>query len=323
MWGWRDYTRHVLMRMETDEPLMEKITLRQAVDDYVAFKEATGVFSKATTEKRKYALLRFEGYCQERQLLYPDELTRKDVVRYLQDQRVIRSTKLTLIYILLSFMEYLVEESLISENVAETIDKPKIFQPNTDYLTLSQLEQLFSSQYTKRPTKMTHRNILLLSLFSDLCLRVSEVIHLKLTDVRLDDREIWVSRKRDKLNKLPLNSHMVEKFQAWYNTRARFKGNDTPWVFLSSHGKPLTPQQVHNIVSDALKRAGIFKRKRGPHLLRHSGASLKARAGENLIIIQYLLGHENLNTTRRYLHFDWQELREMVDRSPRLDGERE
>ncbi len=298
---------------------MDNISIKQAVDDYVSFKEATGVFSKATTSKRRYALVKFAEYCKAHDIVFPEDLTRKTVIAYLQTQDVLRSTKLTVIYILISFMDYLVDESLISENIAETIDKPKIYQPNTDYLTLSELERLFAFQHNKRPNKMTHRNILLLTLFSDLCLRVSEVVNLKIKDVRLDAREIWVSRKRDKLSKLPLNEHIVEKFQNWYGTRSRFKGKESPWVFLSSHGKPLTPQQVHNIVSDALKRAGIFKRKRGPHLLRHSGASLKASAGENLIIIQYLLGHENLNTTRRYLHFDWQELREMVDRSPRLD----
>lgn len=297
-----------------------EITIKAAIEDYVAFKEATGVFSKVTISKRKYALTRFAEYCEANQVIYPEDLTRKNVIAYLKDQDTQRSTKLTLIYIMLSFMDYLVDESLMKENVAASIDKPKIYQPNTDYLTMTELERLFSAQYAKKPNKMTHRNILLLTLFSDICLRVSEVVDLKMNDVRLDAREIWVSRKRDKLSKLPLNSHIVEKFETWYGTRSRFKGKESPWVFLSSHGKPLTPQQVHNIVSDALKQAGILKRKRGPHLLRHSGASLKARAGENLIIIQHLLGHENLNTTRRYLHFDWQELREMVDRSPRLDG---
>jgi site-specific recombinase XerD len=71
-------------------------------------------------------------------------------------------------------------------------------------------------------------------------------------------------------------------------------------------------------VSQALHRAGILKRKNGPHILRHSGASLKANSGENLIMVQYLLGHENLNTTRRYLHFDWEDLKKMVERSQKL-----
>ena len=91
------------------------------------------------------------------------------------------------------------------------------------------------------------------------------------------------------------------------------KNNDKDMVFLSSHGKQLKPRQVHYIVSQSLQRASIVKRKQGPHLLRHSGASLKAQRGENLIMIQHLLGHENLNTTRRYLHFAWEDLKEMVD----------
>ncbi|MDM8525206.1 tyrosine-type recombinase/integrase, partial [Desulfococcaceae bacterium HSG8] len=237
-----------------------------------------------------------------------------------KEQKISNASKIGIIYVLIGFMDYLVDEELILDNIASTISKPKIYPPKTDYLTFDELERIYQAEAQSAPRKVVDRNLLLFSLFTDICLRVSEVVNLTIEDVRLDAQEVWVTRKRNKTDKIPLNDDIVNKFLNWYSIRPEYKGNDLPWIFLSSHGKQLKRRQVHYIVSQALRRANIIKRKQGPHLLRHSGASLKARAGENLIMIQYLLGHENLNTTRRYLHFEWEELRQMVGRSPSPGG---
>lgn len=216
------------------------------------------------------------------------------------------------------FMDYLVDHGLMLENIASLVAKPKIYPPSVDYLSYNELERIYQTVARKSGKKVVDRNLLLISLFTDICLRVSEAINLKLYDVRLDTMELWITRKHHKVDKIPLNQDLVNKFLRWYDIRNEYKGSETHWVFLSSHGTPLKPRQVHYIVSNALQQAGIVKRKQGPHLLRHTGASLKAQQGENLIMIQYLLGHENLNTTRRYLHFSWDDLKKLVERSPRL-----
>ncbi|QTA89637.1 tyrosine-type recombinase/integrase [Desulfonema magnum] len=292
------------------------ITIYEAIEDYINEKEAIGSLSQSSVENRRYELNRFAKFCKSHSLEEPANIHKNMIISYLKDQNISKASKLGIMYVLIGFMDYLVDEELILDNVASTIRKPKIYPPKADYLTFEELEQVYQSEAQNASRKMVDRNLLLFSLFTDLCLRVSEVVNLKIEDVRLDAQEIWVTRKRNKTDNIPLNDDIVNKFLNWYAIRSEYKGNESPWVFLSSHGKQLKRRQVHYIVSQALGRANIIKRKQGPHLLRHSGASLKARAGENLIMIQYLLGHENLNTTRRYLHFEWDELREMVGRSP-------
>ncbi len=294
------------------------MTLHEAVEAHLAEKQALGQLSDATVYNRRYELTRFADYCELRNIRHPDEIDKRTILGYLKIQKVKKSSKTTLMYGLNSFMQFLLDEGLVAENVAGDLEKPKFYLPKTDYLTLDELDRLVVSERNKKNRKTVARNLLLFSLFTDICLRVSEVVNLKLTDIRPEEKEIWVTRKRGKEEKIPLNEDLIQKYHDWLAIRPTYKGSRQDWVFLSSHGTQLTRRQVHDITCSALKRAGIAKRKQGPHLLRHSGASLKARSGENLIIIQYLLGHENLNTTRRYLHFDWQELKEMVDRSPRL-----
>lgn len=296
-----------------------KLSIHDSIGEYFDQKEATGCLSPKTIENRKYELLRFAGYCIENNVKNVAEIHKNLVISYLKEQKVQAASKLGIIYVLTSYMDFLVNEGLILENIVATIGKPKVYPPKTDYLTWDELETVFSKEAENASKKLVDRNLLLFTLFTDICLRVSEVIHMKINDVRLDSRELWIVRKRNKVEKIPVNEYMRDKFLNWLAVRSTFKGSDSSWVFLSTHGKQLTSRQVHNIVSKALARAGIIKRKQGPHLLRHSGASLKAQAGENLVMIQYLLGHENLNTTRRYLHFDWQSLQQLVDRSPRFD----
>jgi integrase/recombinase XerC len=290
----------------------------EAIDEYLSEKSAIGALSSSSVKNRRYELIRFAKFCKSNNIDKPPDIHKNLIVHYLSSLKIANSSKTHIIYILTGFMDYLEDEALVVENFAAIIQKPKIYDPKIDYLTFDELEKLYQTTAQTSRRKTVDRNLLLMSLFTDICLRVSETLHLRLSDVRLTAKELWVTRKRGKVDKIPLHQDLVEKFLRWYDIRPEYKGHESDWVFLSSHGRPLKPRQVHYIVSSALQAAGILKRKQGPHLLRHSGASLKARRGESLIMIQYLLGHENLNTTRKYLHFSWDDLRQMVERSPAL-----
>jgi len=291
------------------------IAIEKAFEDYLSQKEATGALSQSSVRNRRFELNCFSNFCKSHSVENVEDIHKNLVISYLKDKKVLKSSKLGIIYILTSFMDYLVDEGLILENIAYVIDKPKTYMPKTDYLNLAELERIYQGEAQNPTKKVVDRNLLLFSLFTDICLRVSEVINLKLEDAQLENKELWITRKRGKVEKIPLNDDLVNKFLNWYAVRDQYKGSEQNRIFLSTHGQQLTARQVHSIVSQALSRANIIKRKSGPHLLRHSGASLKAKAGENLIMVQYLLGHENLNTTRRYLHFDWEDLQKMVERS--------
>ncbi len=297
-----------------------EISVTDAVEEYLSQQEAIGALSPSSVRNRRYELNSFSKFCNKHKIEKTADIHKNIIISYLKGKNISKASKLGIIYVLIGFMDYMVEEELILDNFASSIKKPKVYMPKADYLTFTELERIFQAEAQNAPKKAVDRNLLLLSLFTDLCLRVSEVINLKLEDVRLDTKEVWITRKRSKVDNIPLNNDIVNKFLNWYDIRPEYKGNELTWVFLSSHGKQLKSRQVHYIVSQALQRANIVKRKQGPHLLRHSGASLKAQAGENIIMIQYLLGHENLNTTRRYLHFNWDDLKEMVERSPDLTG---
>ncbi len=126
-----------------------------------------------------------------------------------------------------------------------------------------------------------------------------------------------ILRKGGNVELIPINRDLKAKFENWYLSPKKFKDADkTDWVFISERGKQLATRSVRALVTTGLERAGIHKEKKGPHLLRHSGASHLSERGEDPRIIQMLLGHANIQTTSRYLHFDKERVRGLVERSP-------
>ncbi len=295
-----------------------EMEIEKAVDAYLHEKSVVGALSETSVYNRRYELNRFNSFCTSHDVTRVSQIHKNLIIAYLNQLKVQNSTKITILMVLGGFMDYLVDEALVLENIAALIQKPRTYQPDTDHLNTEELKRLFETEAHKAPPKSVDRNLLLLSLFSILCLRVSEVTSLKLTDVRLESQDVWVRRKGGKIARIPLNDHLVELFRKWYAVRMQYKGSDSDFVFISSHGNPLKPRQARYIVGQALKRANIVKRQNGTHLLRHSGASLLSQAGEDPKKIQFLLGHASLATTNRYLHFDEQALQKMIARSPKF-----
>lgn len=79
-------------------------------------------------------------------------------------------------------------------------------------------------------------------------------------------------------------------------------------VFLNKRGRPLRYEALRNIVVATLGNVTSLK-KRSPHVLRHTFATLMLDNGADLQAIQQLLGHENVDTTEIYTHTSFAELR--------------
>lgn len=133
-------------------------------------------------------------------------------------------------------------------------------------------------------------------------LRVSELVNLRPEDLDLEDNIGWVRKGKggkDRMFKIAGSlSKQVKKYIE--------KNQDNKYLF--SKNKPLTTRNIQILIKKMAEGAKINK-KVTPHTLRHSFATHLLESGENLFVIQQLLGHENLETTRIYTHISQDQIK--------------
>lgn len=293
--------------------------LEKSVQKYLEEKEVLGTLSNSSIKNRRYELLRFIAFCKKNGIDRPTRIDEDIILDYLKSLNTAKYTQITMLFTLSSYMNFLVKKQIINENYAAKIDKPKMNYPEADYLEFYEVKKLFSCETKTAPRKVKDRNILLLNLFFTLCLRASEAVELNFSDVKLELKQLWIKRKGGKIVKMPLNDELITQFNKWLLMRKEYKGHETNFVFLSSQGNRMTTRQARFVVSNAMRKAKIEKRKKGTHILRHSGATYRLKNGENIRIIQKMLGHKSLAVTEKYMHFNEVELRDMIDRSPKMN----
>jgi integrase/recombinase XerC len=159
------------------------------------------------------------------------------------------------------------------------------------------------------------RNLALLLFLRHTGLRVSELASLRLRDVESSERKGQVlvrSGKGSKQRAVPLNVDARRALEAYLKVRPTTKDDH---VFIGQRDVGLKPQAIENVVKKYAARAGLSDVT--PHTLRHSMAKHLLEAGEDLVTVGRLLGHERIETTARYTTPSERDLERAVSRLER------
>lgn len=210
-----------------------------------------------------------------------------------------------------SFYQFLLLENLIESDPTEKIDAPRLGRHLPEVLTLDEIDRIISGVDLSK--KEGQRNKAMLETLYSCGLRVSELVHLKLSCCYFDEEYIIVEGKGSKQRLVPISQRAIHEIALWKYDRNNLdikKGNED-YVFLNRNGAALTRSMVFRIVKFQAEIAGI-KKTISPHTFRHSFATHLLEGGANLRVIQQMLGHESIQTTEIYTHMDKTYLREQI-----------
>ena len=203
------------------------------------------------------------------------------------------------IVVIRSFIKFLYSKNLIDIR-PEAIEIPRTVEVEANFLDEEEQLALIKSARNLRD------KALIMTILSS-GLRASEILNLKEDD--LYRRSLIVSRGKGGKPRVTFIDPLTEKSIREYHHKREV---DSVFVFTNSFGKPLSRQYLSRMISETALRAGIKKRV-SAHTLRHSFATNMLRKGARIEDVQPLMGHSNISTTRLYMHFTNEYLRERYD----------
>jgi len=211
-----------------------------------------------------------------------------------------------------AFYKYLLYEDKIDQNPMDLVDYPKVTRKLPQTLNFEEIQLIEDLIDLSKPEG--HRNKAIIETLYSCGLRVSELVNLKLSNLKFKDGFIIVQGKGDKQRLVPIGSYAISEIKHYVDgnrKKIEIKKGHEDFVFLNRRGTQLTRVYVFTMIKQAVENAGI-KKTISPHTFRHSFATHLLEGGADLRAIQMMLGHESITTTEIYTHINREYLADAI-----------
>lgn len=154
---------------------------------------------------------------------------------------------------------------------------------------------------------------LLLLLFYNTGMRLSELIGLKESGVNFSGSTIKVLGKGNKERVIPVSPGLMADVKAYVAEKVE-REVSREFLLATEAGRGLQPRRVYTIVRKYLSLVTTIE-KRSPHVLRHSFATHLMNNGADLNAVKELLGHSSLAATQVYTHNTIEKLKSVYQKA--------
>lgn len=278
-------------------------------------------YSKTTLHKRENDLRRFIGWCDERSINHPNQITKpilESYQRYLFYYRQERNSKplspssqnryLTDIK---QFFKWLTQDNYLLYNPASEL---MIIKPNPSLptvLSTDEVERLINQPNTNKVEGIRDRAIL--ELFYSTGIRRLELCKLKLPHVSINRKTLYVHEGKGKKDRLIPIGERALYWLTKYLTQTRqqlLTDIQQDHLFLNDYGVMFSDTKLGDKVKRYMKQADIDV-PGSCHLLRHAMATHMLENGAEIRYIQAMLGHADISSTQIYTHVSIRKLQEI------------
>lgn len=212
------------------------------------------------------------------------------------------------------FLRYLYQQGILKKDLAPLLigavqfakaKPPKFLRPH-------EVQQLFESLPVSSAKDL--RTYAMVHLAYSLGLRPVEISSLQLDDISFAKAQLKLKRrKNDNPLELPIPEQTLKAIVA-YMVGGRPKSKDRHlFLTLCAPNGPMVPGLVGRYIQEAMKKAGL---KASPYWLRHSYAQHLLSAGASIYEIKEMLGHDHIESSRKYLHIHTDLMREVIIDEP-------
>ena len=245
------------------------------------------------------------------------QLDRRDLenfVEALMNEGLSPRTVARMVAAIRGFYRFAVLAGHSDTNPADDLQGPRAWPALPKLLAVEEVEKLIQQPDTG--TARGLRDRALIEVLYATGMRVSELIHLRASDLNLESGYLSCTGKGHKQRIVPIGDAAAAWLTKYIEQgRPKLVGKrQSPWLFVNAKG------------GGSLSRVGFWKVLKGygrsaglsgtlsPHVLRHSFATHLLEHGADLRSIQMMLGHADLSTTQIYTHVLEARLRSVYDR---------
>lgn len=211
------------------------------------------------------------------------------------------------------FHRFLLREKYVETDPTALLESPRCLQRLPKLLSQQQVESLLDAPDGDKPLPLRDR-AMLETLYAT-GMRVSELVGLKLVDLKLDIGCVNAFGKGSKQRLIPIGEVALEILHDYLqNGRPKLqKETICDQVFLNRLGKSMSRQGFWKNLKRYAQLAGITHEVY-PHMLRHSFATHLLENGADLRAVQTMLGHADISTTQIYTHVIQERLKQLHQR---------
>ena len=279
------------------------MTLQLSFDNFILSRKLADLSLKSISAYIQFIrpFLQFVG--METEL---ESITQADINKYIGtvvDKPLSRSSKATYIRHLKIFLKWC-ENEYTTQYTAKSIKVPKSPKKEVRIYSEDEMVTIFES-IDAESEWLKVRNQCIISLMYDSGLRQSEVCGITWKKLSLNSNCIIVCGKGDKERTVPLGE-LSKSLLTKYDNLCPYKNNT---VFTCRRGSPLTCNAVKLMIS---KISNELSFDLSSHKLRHNFATnycinqYDQYGHVDIYKLMYLMGHEEIETTQRYLHFAYE-----------------
>jgi integrase/recombinase XerC len=209
-----------------------------------------------------------------------------------------------------SFFKYQLKMNNVEFSPMTSVSSLKISRRLHSFIEQKDINTLFN--YVDFPETWEGKtNYLLLMIFYQTGIRLSELINLKESQVDKSNSTIKVLGKGNKERVIPVNNRLLKEIDDYISEKKIFfREVVSIHLLVSRTGKSLYPKYVYNVVKKYLGDVSTNERK-SPHVLRHTFATHLTNNGADINAIKELLGHSSLASTQIYTHNSIEKLKEV------------
>lgn len=283
--------------------------LQDAFQDYIHNLQVVEHRPLSTVSSYKSDLTIYLTYMKEQGIHNVEEITFSRIQDFLNIQADYRkhSSLNRLVSVIRMFHRYLAMTYISIDDPSLHLESYKMSKKLPNYFRVEDIETLLNS-FDNTKDGIFHKCIL--ETLYGCGLRVSELCHLQLNQLHLEQGYMTIIGKGNKERLVPMHKRNIQAVQNYLNNvRNQWEVKRNPYVFLMRTGHVVNRQYVHLLIKDSLHHCGLDERL-SAHSFRHSFASHLLDGGADLRVVQELLGHSNISTTQIYTHIQTKRLNE-------------